>query len=347
MKQLIKIDSLKLTFPRNAVQIIDGKFAEEYKKIYVKTGEIDEEHINLDKHKIEKIKGISSRIGLGVWQMGAHQNEVLFIQVNAKMLRERYFEGITWDNWTMIYDHIINQGVIYIDQRAFLNGLISDIDFAFDAFSPPKEFIDFITAVYARILPERHKFVSKPFRTATNVGIMLNKREKATPSRPFAKFYHKGLELQYKSEEFARSFLQGQDYENIARLEVTLKNSRDKKYHGLNNLKDMKDLLDMDQKKRQKVVFSAVPKYLHRLDKIQYSDELSPQDKYLCWCLQLLAERGYGKSAFYAGLEIFDNKQQRHRMKKKLEKIIDGIPDQELINKNSRIDDLFQQFKIF
>ena len=70
-------------------------------------------------------------------------------------------------------------------------------------------------------------------------------------------------------------------------------------------------------------------------------------DKYLCWCLQLLAERGYGKSAFYAGLEIFDDKQQRHRMKKKLEKIIDGIPDQELINKNTRIDDLFTQFKIF
>ena len=347
MKDIVKIDSLKLTFPRNAVQIIDGKFTEEYKKIYIKTGEIDEEHINLDKHKVEKIKGISSRIGLGLWQMGNQQNEVMFIQVNAKMLRDKYFEGITWDNWEMVYNHIINQGVIYLDHRTFLSGLISDVDFALDGYAEPNLFIDFVTKLYSDVLPERHKFVSKPFRRATNIGIQFNKREKATPARPFAKFYHKGLELQYKSEEFARHFLQGQDYQNLCRLEVTLKNSRDKAYNHLSQLKDMKDLLDLDQKKRMKFVKSAVPKYLHRLDRFVYDDSLSPTDKYISWLLQLLADRGYGKAAFYAGLEILDDKQKRHRMKKKLQRIIDNIPDQELIDKNTKIDDLYTQFGLF
>ena len=345
--QEIKIDSLKLTYPRSSVQIVDGKFTEEYKKIYIKTGEIDENHINLDKHKVEKIKGISSRIGLGLWQMGEHQNEVMFIQVNAKMLREKYFEGITWNNWEMVYDHIINQGIIYIDHQTFLSGLISDVDFAIDNEATPKEFINFVTRLYADVLPERHKFVSKPFRKQTNVGIQFHKREKATPARPFAKFYHKGLELKYKSEEFARTFLQGQDYENIVRLEVTLKNSRDKSYHHLNQLKDMKDLLDLDQKKRKKFALSCVPKYLHHLDRVQPSGELSPTDQYIAWLIQLLSSKGYGKAALFAGLEIFDDKQKRFRMKKKLENIISEFPNTELLEKNTKIDDLYTQFGLF
>lgn len=363
----ITIDSLKLTFPRNAVQIIDGKFTKEYKKIYLETGEIDEEHINLDKHKVEKIKGISSRIGLGLWQMGQHQNEVLFVQVNAKMLREYYFEGIRWDNWRLVYNHIINQGIIYMDEQTFLSGMVSDIDFAKQRICEPELFRDFITQVYARVLPDRHMFVSKPFRQQTNMGIMFNKREKATPSRPFAKFYHKGLELLYKSEEFARHFLntekyqalKGVDFRNFARLEVTLKNSSHKQYHALQDVRDMKNLLDLQGEKEDKkkgirkqerlsqFFDTAVPKYLNRLDRVKYSDELAPTEQYISWLFNLLADRGYGKSAFYAGLEIFEDKQKRHRMKKKIEKILKDMPHNELIEKNTRIDDLFEQFKIF
>lgn len=361
----ITIDSLKLTFPRNAVQIIDGKFNQEYQKIYIKTGEIDENHINLDKHKVEKIKGISSRIGLGVWQMGTHQNEVIFIQINAKMLREYYFEGIRWDNWRLVYDHIINQGIIYMDEQTFLSGMVTDIDFAKQRIAEPAIFKDFVTHVYAKVLPDRHKFVSKPFRQQTNIGIQFNTREKATPSRPFTKFYHKGLELEFKSTEFKTNFLDtekyrklgGVDFTNFARLEVQLKNSSHKQYHALQDIKDMKNLLDLQAEKgkrskehqeRLAAFFdNAVPKYLHRLDRVKYDDSLTPVDQYISWLLGLLSDRGYGKAAFYAGLEIFEDKQQKHRMKKKLERIIDNLPDQEVLDKNTRIDDLFTQFKIF
>lgn len=359
----ITIDSLKLTFPKNAVQIVDNKFNKEYKKIYIETGEIDEKHINLDKHKVEKIKGISSRIGMGVWQMGQHQNEVMIVQINAKMLREYYFEGIRWDNWRLVYNHIINMGIIYMDEQTFLTGMVTDIDFAKQRIAEPNLFKDFITNVYAKVLPDRHKFVSKPFRQQTNIGIQFNTREKATPTRPFTKFYHKGLELEYKSNEFKINFLAdkyealgGVDYNNFARLEVQLKNSSHKQYHALQDIKDMKNLLDLqaekDKNKRHQERLSsffdsAVPKYLHRLDRVKYDDSLTPVDQYISWLFGLLADRGYGKAAFYAGLEIFDDKQKRHRMKKKLERIIDNIPDQELINNNTRIDDLFEQFKIF
>lgn len=360
MKSKIKIDSLKLTFPRNSVQIIDEKFAQEYQKIYINTGEIDTESVSLDKHKVEQIKGISSRIALGQWVMGDNINEVLFLQINAKMCRELYFDGINWNNWKLVYNHIMQQRVIYMDERTFLNGMVTDIDFAFDFKATPKELSEVITMLYSKVLPERHKFVSAPFRQKTNVGIQFNKREKATPSKPFIKIYHKGLELQYKSEEFGRTFLTGQkfkevykkknqdvpDWKNTSRLEVTLKNSRDKKYHGLNQLKDMKDLLDLSDKEREKIVFSGLPKYLNRASKIHITDEVSPTDRYIIWMIDLLMKHGYGKAALFQGLDIFEDKQQKHRIRKKLEKIVDAVPDQNKLESNRRIDNILLQLKV-
>lgn len=342
----IKIDSLKLTFPRNSVQIIDGKFTKKYHKIYIESGEVDEEHIDLDKHKVEKIKGISSRIALGQWVMGNNINEVLFVQINAKMCRETYFEGITWQNWRKVYNHIIAQQVIYLDERTFLTGMVTDIDFAYDFLATPQELSDLITLTYGRVKPTLHKYVSTPFKQKANVGIQFNKREKATPSKPFAKIYHKGLELSFKSHEFADSFLRGVDYENVARLEVTLKNSRDKKYHVLNRLKDMKDLLDLKKEEKEKIVFSAMPKYLDSIKAKVMQTELKPQDAYMVWLMDILTKHGYGKAAFFQGLDIFDDKQKRHRMKVRLEKLLNDIPDQNLLDKNRRIDDLLKQLKI-
>ena len=342
----INIDSLKLTFPRNLVQIIDEKFAKEYQKIYVESGEIDEKNISLDKHKVDLVKGISSRIALGQWVMGNEVSEVLFIQINAKMLRDKYLEGITWKNWKLVYDHIINQQIIYIDERTFLSGWISDIDFNFDFIATPKLLIETITVLHQKVLPSKWKFVDKPYKRQTNVGIMFNKRAKATPSKPFVKIYHKGLELKYKSEEFAREFLQGQDYENIARLEVTLKNTRDKKYHGLNDFKEFRDLLDLPQKKREQIVFKAIPQYIMVQEKIIITDEVSPTDRYIIWLINILMKHGYGSAMLHQGLDIFEDKQQKHRVKRKLEKILQEVPDQNKLKENKRIEGILEQLRL-
>lgn len=88
------IDSLKLRLPRQMVKIIDSSFAEQYQKIYLNTGVIDET-VNLDKHKVKIENGITSRIGIGYFQEGAAQVEQIIIQVNAKQLEEEYFLGIS------------------------------------------------------------------------------------------------------------------------------------------------------------------------------------------------------------------------------------------------------------
>lgn len=342
----VKIDSLKLTFPRNLVQIVDEKFAQKYKKIYIETGEIDEESVSLDKHKVDVVKGISSRIALGQWVMGNEQCEVVFIQINAKMLRDKYFDGITLENWKMVYDHIINQQIIYIDERTFLTGWISDIDFCFDFEATPKQLIQVISTLHQKVQPSKYKYVDKPYKKQTNVGIMFNKREKATPSKPFVKIYHKGLELKYHSEEFGREFLKGQEFENIARLEVTFKNTRDKKYHGLNDFKEFRDLLSLNQKTREKILFKAIPQYIMIQEKLIIKDDVSPTDKYMIWMINILMQHGYSSNTLHQGLDIFEDKQQKHRVKRKLTKLLEQFPDQELLNKNAKIDGIFQLLRI-
>ena len=357
MKSLIKIDSLKITFPRGLVQIIDNKLGEKFQKIYLKTGELEqrknleteemEDFISLQNHVVDDTFGIKSRIALGSWVMGNEISNVVFIQINAKMLRDKYDEGINIDNWKMVYDHIVNQQVIYIDERAWLEGMVSDIDFCFDFEASPAELIQSNKMLYSLVLPHLIKYMDTPFSRKTNVGIQFNKREKATPAKPFVKIYHKGLELDYNSVIFKDKFLVGQDFSNVARLEVNLKNSKHKMHHKLTHIKSFKNLLEMTQTEKEKVVFEAIPRYINHYVKENIREDLPPNDAYMVWLFSQLMRHGYGKSAFLSGLQIFEDKQKRHRMRKKLAKLMDEITDQKTLTENTRIDEIFKQLKIF
>lgn len=359
MKSIIKIDSLKITFPSEHVTILDDTLGTEYKILYHETGQIKQstnpltgavdDFVSLSNHIVDTTHGIKSRIALGSWTMGDKVQEVIYVQVNAKMLRDKYFEGITMFNWERIYNHIMNQRIIYVDHRQFLNAMVSDIDFCLDFEASPAELIQTNKRLLSLVLPHMHKYVDKPFARDTNVGLQFNKREKATPAKPFAKTYHKGLELKYNSNEFYEKYLKGQNFDNVARLEVNLKNSKHKAHYKLNDkLKSFHDLMNLESKHKEEIVKGAIPKYIQSLTKSNTdNDELPPSDRYTLWLFNQLMRHGYGKSAFFAGLDIYKDKQQRHRMKNKLEKLFNEIADQKTLNSNTRIDDIFKQIGIF
>lgn len=358
MNSKIKIDSLKITFPKQHVQILDDNLGAEYKILYHETGELKQvtdpltgevdDFVSLAKHVVDETHGIKSRIALGSWTMGDQLQEVVFVQINAKMLRDKYFEGITINNWERVYDHIMNQRIIYVDHRQWMNAMVSDIDFCMDFEASPAELIETNKRMLSLVLPHMHKYIDTPFARETNVGLQFNKREKATPAKPFAKTYHKGLELKYNSHAFSKKFLQGQNFDNVARLEVNLKNSKHKSHFKLTDkLKSFKDLMELEEEYKEEIVKSAIPRYLQPLISLKVSDELPPVDRYTLWLFNQLMRHGYGKSAFYAGLDIFEDKQQRHRMRKKLIKLFAEIADQNQLNSNTRIDDIFKQLGIF
>ena len=199
-----KIDSLKLRIPRHLVEYIDPTFCQEYQRLYTQSGMI-ESTINLDKHKVDITNGISTRIAVMFLTDGPVINEYVIIQANAKQLKSKYLQGITIQNVEDLYHYIMQLQVIYVSFETFMHeALVSDIDIAYDINITPKGLGDAIAAIYSNVLPSAFRFVGKPFRKNTNTGIQFNVREKATPSRPFVKIYHKSLELNINRLNFLR-----------------------------------------------------------------------------------------------------------------------------------------------
>jgi ribosomal protein S20 len=225
--------------------------------------------------------------------------------------------------------------------------MVTDVDFCVDFHATPADLIQVNTRIQQLVTPENHKFIHNNFRRQDNVGLQFRERRNATPAKPFVKTYHKTLELKYHSHEFAEAYLKGHDYEDLARLETNLKNSAFKKHHQLQTkTKTFRQLMELDQKSKEKVMFSALPSYLEKATTAHITSDIPPMDRYIIFLFNQLMKKGYGKSAFYAGLDIFDDKQQRHRMRNKLKKLFKEIDDQETLNSNTRIDDIFKQLKI-
>lgn len=333
MLNTVKIDSLKLRIPRHKVSYVDETFASEYQKIFIETGVI-EDHVNLDKHKVNVTFGISSRIAVFHSLQGGMAEEQIVIQCNAKQLKEKYFEGITKNTVKELYEYIISLHIIYVDFDTFLDAYVSDIDICWDTIVPPKNMIEANQEIFSNIKPSHYKFVGKPFRKQTNIGIQFNTREKATPSKPYCKIYHKTIELMYNSFEFAEKFLKGQDYQDIGRIEYCIKNSKHKKHLKL-NFQTMRELLEIDNKKLEDILFSGVISYVETKNIMKEYKDLSPTDRLILYFINKNIEKGADKTALYQALNQFEIPNERSRMKKKLTDLIEKVDDQERLVSNA------------
>ncbi len=325
MLERIKIDSFKLRIPRVAVEFVDSKFSSAYQKIYINTGEIDE-HISLDKHKVNIEKGITSRIGV-VHSMDAEGGgEYVVFQINAKQLKQKYFEGINRNNIKVIYKYLMSFNLVHLDYSIFLNGLISDIDLCYDFNITRNGMQETNQKIHESILPHCHKYVDKPFRRKTNTGLQFNDRSKSTPSKPYCKIYHKTTELETKSEEFTKHFLKNVDFQNLGRFEYTIKNSRHKRYLKL-NYQTLDDFLKIQHKTLERFFFNGIKTYTMSQEIIREYKELSPTDRLLLELINRLISRGSDKHNIYTALNIFEIPQEKSRMKKKLVELLEKVDD--------------------
>lgn len=325
MLEKIKIDSFKLRIPRVNVTFIDSKFSAKYQKLYSETGEIDE-HINLDKHKVDITKGITTRIGV-VHSMDTNGGgEYVVFQINAKMLKNKYFQGINRQNIKEIYKFLMSFNLVFVEYKVFLDGLISDIDLCFDFQITREAMVETNQKIYENVLPYCYKYVSKPFRKKTNTGLQFNDRSKSTPSKPYCKIYHKTTELETKSEEFANHFLKNTDYQNIGRFEYTIKNSHHKRYLKL-SYQSLDDFLKIQHKRLEQFFFNGIKSYTMAKEIIKEYKDLSPTDRLLLEFINRLISRGSDKHNIYTALNIFEIPQEKSRMKKKLFQLLEKVND--------------------
>lgn len=310
--QKIKVDSLKIRIPVEDVKIVSSTFLEKFQKLYV-TGEIAED-ISLESHKTDITNGITARIGLVCCRVGKDESkEFIYIQANSKMLKSRYLEGITLDTIYLIYTYIIDLKVIEFDFEQFLNAYVSDIDFAYDVNVSPENMIVMNQKIFSKVHQDKLKYVDKPFRKDSNIGLQFNRREKATPSLPFIKIYHKGIEFEHHSKEFYDSFMKGIDLKNYGRLEYTLKNAKHQKHLGI-SIKTLRQLLEIDKMMIENIVLRGIPEcYVESRIVIRDYGKITPVNKVLIFYMESLIKQGYDKQDLFAVLRLFDGKDSASR----------------------------------
>lgn len=242
-----KVDSLRVRVPLCDVEIIDRTLIDNLVTVLEDTGEVVEE-----KKGKPFIKETSSGLHFKIWardRKDISESEVkteLYFLVNAKHLKERYFEGINYDNIHIILDEINSLGVISITKENFLNCDILDVDLCFDFEASTDHFQQYVVKRYREMAIVSKKDVINTYGYKSNIGLELNKRNNQTPAKCHAKFYHKGIELEKNSSSFADKFLKNVDYKNICRFEFNLQNRKFFKHYGIKRIKTLKQLLKYD-----------------------------------------------------------------------------------------------------
>jgi hypothetical protein len=339
--QRVKVDSLKLRIPLEDVSIVSTTFREKYQKLYV-TGELDE-CFSLEQHKTNITNGITARIGIVSHLVTQHTSkEFIYIQANSKMCKGRYLEGITLDTVKCVYDYIISLKVVYFTYEVFLDSFVSDIDLAYDVDISVSDMISMNQAIYSTVKVNMVRHMDKPFRSSDNVGLQFNRREKATPSAPFIKIYHKGLEMAHKSKEFYDEYLSMFDLSRYGRIEFTIKGAKHQSHLGI-SIKTLRQLLEYDRLFLDNLVLEAIPKnYIEKRVVIKMNKESSYMDKMLLFCMNELIASGRDKRDLYSMLSQFGGdsakeRMEKSRVKKKIDAILSQIDSSEQLDKNERV----------
>ena len=335
-----KWDSLRLELPHQKCRILDNsKIGIPYMLVGVRdwAGLVLEGSDAEPLHKLNQTdytKGITLRIAQVSRVVGVGANEMRFvIQVNSKMLKERYFEGMTLDNIKLIYDYIIQHKIIDFSYEDFLDGFVYDADLCYDAEAKPEVFSKMLSRLHISLNPNKWRKVNLFNKSSTNMGIEFGKRDSASNTNPFCKFYHKGLEGLNKLSsdkktigEFNREYLDGLMYD-VARLEVTFKNRDMFKEYGI-PVKSLSDLLSLDRGKLRHIVTTIVKKnYMDKRAKSSFTeDNVSPKDDLILNLMEYLIDNGETEEYFINIADMFDGDYtQKSRYRQMVKKFLSNI----------------------
>jgi hypothetical protein len=227
-----KIDSFKIWVLRDAVEIINITLIDKLKLVRsdgLIVDEVDGKSVPIDLEDGRKFK---------FWRYKQYDfqdkntPEYIGIIINAKHLKERYFEGINSGNIDIILDELNSLNVIRITKDVLLNAKVNDLDICFDFPAKIEPFHKLIQR-FSDMVKQQWGVDKNAKHTKEHLALYLNNRRTGKPSRPYFKFYHKTIELKNNSKAFADKFLKNVDFENIGRCEMTLANAKHFKHHNI------------------------------------------------------------------------------------------------------------------
>jgi hypothetical protein len=345
------IDSLKIRVKLEKVKILDKRLITDFIAYYPDIAHLDDDGNTQEKlgdnyRKAEPftkiINGITYRFYIKAFIDSKKQaHEYIVFQISAKMLKSKYFEGITAENYRSIVDDINSFGVINISRKDFLEGLVSDIDICINQLIDLKS----LKTAFALILQNpnagkkpllHHISQSNSIKNTNNLGLDFNKREKATNTTPYCKIYHKGFELLSKSITFYKAFLEPMKasvIDNLVRYEFTIKAHKHKEYLCKQGFKaDFKtffDLLKASPRDLALIAKSGIVHYIEPKAKSKVNKELNPSDLMVQFYIENLIKLGFDQEKLLGFTYLIDCPVSRSRTKTKAKKLIDDLKNRD------------------
>lgn len=334
------IDSLSLAIPFQRCQIIDSNFTSRVLTYYYDTEKFDEELQN-SKPAVFTFNGITIRFRIAERLDNKTLNKFVIVTLSSKMLKHRYFEGITKHNIKLLYKEIISLNLIYVEYDDFLESKVSDVDICTNYRIDELTFLNSNKKLISLAQNGKDRFFNL-FQKKNNkdqfinLGLDINSRPKAKPSTPYIKNYFKTVELTTKSLDFYEYYLKdhlyktNQSIRNLARIEYTIKGYKHKQRlvkkkllkHSYNTLFE---LLQVPTKELKRIIYSGFSEYLN-FDKLEQTKKdltgLSPTDALIVNLMEQLILSGKEKIDLYDILKNYThNRTQKSRLKSKIDKL--------------------------
>lgn len=329
------VDSLRIRVKLDKIKILDNRLISDYIQYYPDINILDEE-VRKAPPYVRIINGITYRFYVKAFiDASKMAHEYLVLQLSAKMLKQRYFEGITKNNIDFIIKDINALQIFEIKKSVLLDGLVSDIDICLNQLIDLNSYKIALTLIQQ--YPKESKkpllhFINKSNNKGSNLGIDFNKREKATNSLPYCKIYHKGFELLSKSITFYKSYLEplkSSFLDNLVRYEFTIKAYKHKEYlcnKGFKaDFKTLNDLLNVNPKELTKIAKSGLKHYIEEHKNTRQNKETSPTDIMIKYYIENLINLGFPTDKLLGFTYNINDASSRSRTKTKAKKLIDEM----------------------
>jgi hypothetical protein len=332
----ISIDSLKIRIPIEFVDIIDTSIKSYWVLVHNDTSEVETELNPFTNEVIPKeykknsltfkSEGITTRFAIEKQgSNGKSTREFLVILLNSKLLKSKYFDGITKNNIEHIFNELIAFNIFKMEYQDFIDvSYCTDVDFKKDTVIQMLVFQSSIKKLEQMTKPSVLKNQGcNPFNKPDNKGIEFSVRDtKRFISHPYFKIYHKQLELDYKSVEFSSKFLNNIDFSNVIRQEGTIKNAKHFRHLGIKT-NSLKDILELDQETLQVVMTKSLKKHIEpRVNKIKTKNKLTPTEIIFYGSILFAMEYGASYESYRNNmLGLLESSVERSRKKQVLDDI--------------------------
>lgn len=353
-----KVDSARLSIPLFECKVLDTNLIDTILRqaINTITGEVIKSEEQTHEGIPTRVKGADGT-EVKFWidkqfyytQEGAKEHtEYITFLVNSKHLKERYFEGITLDTLPILYDFLMSFKIVSFSFQSLLNSRYNDTDICVD-FNSTSEHFEALKNELKGLSssPEHwHTAIGQKDNSGIWTPIKREPRANATPSKPFIKFYSKQEDFTHKSRDFARAYIESDQYKDLYRVEATIKNSKHKAYLGISGAKTFGAFLHLDM---QLLLQQLVNEYFKNETKlVMKSGELTPIELVIVDLMNELTKKGATNNELFVLFNRSDvSRQARKGLREKYHKLtaLDEFNRKQL-ELNSASSDLFSYLDI-